>query len=232
MSFEDTTLILPTLNEKENLPFLLKLIKKLYPDLWITIVDDGSNDGTKELAISYSKKNKKIKFLNRENKKKHGLCISIIEAIKKTKTRYFIVMDADLQHPPEIIKEIKKSLERKNKLVIATRKKVEKWKIQRRLMSKVANHLAKISLFCRRKKTPKDILSGFFGGESLLFKDLIKKNSRKFEYGGYKILFDFLKILPKKIEIKEIPYNFGERKMGQSKIKKRHVFYFVKSLFK
>ena len=99
-------------------------------------------------------------------------------------------------------------------------------------MSKNANFLARISLFFRRKKIPKDNLSGFFGGETSLFRGLIQKNLSRFESRGYKILFDFLKILPPKTKIKEVTYNFGERKRGESKIKSEHILSFLKSLIK
>ena len=99
-------------------------------------------------------------------------------------------------------------------------------------MSGVANYLAKITLFLRGKRIPSDPLSGFFGGETMPFRNLIDKNYSVFELKGYKVLFDFLKILPKSIETKEVPYNFGGRKRGKSKIKTKHVFYFLKSLFK
>lgn len=232
MNLKDTTLILPTLNEEENLSLLLNFINKSYPDIKITIVDDGSKDKTKNIALHYSKKNQNIIFIDRKKEKIKGICISVIEAIKKTKTKYFIVMDTDLQHPPEKIKEIRKNLNAKNELVIATRGEIKKWQVQRKLMSKIANYLAKITLFTRRKKIPRDPLSGFFGGETIIFQEIINKNYRSFELKGYKILFDLLKILPSDTKIKEIPYSFNERKKGESKIETRHIFYFLKSLFK
>ena len=49
---------------------------------------------------------------------------------------------------------------------------------------------------------------------------------------GYKILFDLLKSLPKNEELEEIPYSFGNRYYGRSKISKRHIWIYFKSLFK
>lgn len=231
-SFNDITLIIPTLNEAENLPLLFELLKKLYPDIKVIISDDGSNDGTKDIVEKISKENKNIQLINRSKKKIHGICISVIDAIFETKTENFIVMDGDLQHPPEKIKEFKKGFDENYSLIIGIREKIKEWNFIRKLMSDVASLLGKISLFFRRKKIPKDILSGFFGGKTSLFKQIIDRNLKKFEFKSYKILFDFLKVMPNKIEIKEIPYIFGMRKRGLSKINKKHIIAFIKSLFK
>ncbi|MDD5552030.1 MAG: glycosyltransferase [Candidatus Pacebacteria bacterium] len=230
--FNDITLIIPTLNEAENLPLLFGLLKKLYPDIKVIISDDGSNDGTKDITEKISKENKNIQLINRSKKKIHGICISVIDAIFETKTENFIVMDGDLQHPPEKIKEFKESFDKNYSLIIGTREKIKGWEFKRKVMSYVASLLGKISLFFRRKKIPKDILSGFFGGKTSLFQKIINKNLNKFEFESYKILFDFLKILPNKIETKEIPYIFGIRKKGLSKINKKHIIAFIKALFK
>lgn len=231
-SFSNITLIIPTLNEAGNLPSLLGFIKKLYPDIKIIISDDGSNDGTKDIIEKISKKNRNIRFIDRSKKKFHGICISVIDAIFETKTENFIVMDGDLQHPPEKIKEFQEGFDKNYSLIIGAREKIKNWEFKRKLMSYTASLLGKISLFLRGKKIPKDILSGFFGGKTSTFQKIIYKNLKKIEFEGYKILFDVLKILPNRIEIKEITYVFGTRKKGLSKIKKKHIIVFVRSLFK
>jgi dolichol-phosphate mannosyltransferase len=77
-----------------------------------------------------------------------------------------------------------------------------------------------------------DVLSGFFGIEAGVAKKLIRKNPGKFSVEGYKVLFDFLKLMPRGIRISEIPYSFGEREGGTSKINFRHIAIYGKSLFK
>ncbi len=162
MTLKNTTIILPTLNEEECLPLLLDALIKNYPETKIIIVDDGSKDKTKKISLKYVKKNQNIVFFDRSKEKIHGICISAIRGIQKSKTKYFILMDADLQHPPEKVKEMVKELCKDYKLVIAVRKKVQNWKFNRRLMSIIATFLARICLFLRRKKISKDPNSGFF----------------------------------------------------------------------
>lgn len=225
------TVIIPVLNEERNVILLIRKIKKLYPEISIIFVDDGSKDKTRELIKNFSKKDKSIKLIDRSNEKIKGLCISAIEGILKTKTEYFVVMDGDLQHPPETILNFAKKFKQDYRFVVGCRKKVKNWKIQRKFISKTAEFLGKISLTLKRKKYPKDILSGFFGGKTTLFKEIINNHKNNFQLRGYKILFDFLKVLPQNIEISEIFYNFGARKIGKSKIKLRHILFFLKGLF-
>jgi dolichol-phosphate mannosyltransferase len=228
--FEDVTVIIPTLNEAWNLPVLLNIIQNFYPNIKIIISDDGSSDGTINLIKEYQKNNKNLLLVDRTKENIHGVCISVIEAAKKAKTNYIIVMDGDLQHPPEKITEIYNLLKENNDIVIGTRQKIKNWKKSRKLISQLATLLGKLSLFARGKKLPKDILSGFFGIKTDFLQNLIKKNSKSFQLKGYKILFDILKKSPRGVKITEVPYHFGQRNRGESKIRKEHMLIFLKSL--
>lgn len=232
MTFKDFTIITPTLNEEENIGELISFLIKKYPGIQIIVCDDGSKDKTKEIVQSFSFKNKNVKLLKSDSDSIHGICRRVIEGAKNVKTKYLIVMDADFQHPPEKIGEIAKNLEQGWELVIGTRKKVKNWRFDRKLMSWLATWLGKVILFLKRKKIPKDILSGFFGIKTEIFNWATETYPQKFELPGYKVLFDLLKILPNDIKIKEVYYVFGQRKKGQSKIKTKHIILFLKSLFK
>lgn len=232
MDFKDFTIIIPTLNEEENIGDLVTFLIKKYSGIQVIVCDDGSKDKTKEIVEALSQENKNVKLLKSDNDNIHGICRRVTEGTKEVKTKYLIVMDADFQHPPEKIKEIAKNLEKGYELVIGTRKKVENWRFDRKLMSCVATWLGKIVLFLKRKKIPRDILSGFFGIKTEIFKWAIEIYPQKFELPGYKVLFDLLKILPNDIKIKEVYYIFGQRKRGQSKIKTKHIILFLKSLLK
>jgi dolichol-phosphate mannosyltransferase len=137
-------------------------------------------------------------------------------------------MDADLQHPPEKVKEIIKKLEDYD-VVVGTRKGIPKnWPFTRRLMSKTATLLARLRLM----RSIKDPLSGFFGVRTDLFKEVISKKWNKFEGRGYKVLFDLLKYCPKNTSVGVVCYEFGLRRSGSSKIGSRQIRLFFKSLFK
>jgi len=226
--YSDTTIIIPTFNEESNISELLKLTEKLYKNIKIIVSDDGSTDKTQEIVKGYSKKNKKIKLLDRSKKAVHGLTASVVDASKQVKTKYIVVMDGDLQHPPEKIKEIVRELRKGSDLVAGARRKVFDWPLNRRIISKIATLLGKTRLLLKGT-TCDDILSGFFGIKTKLMQSL---NKNKFEMQGYKILFDILKNIDKKIKIKNIYYDFGMRKRGHSKIGLKQIISFLRALFK
>jgi dolichol-phosphate mannosyltransferase len=224
----DTTVIIPTFNEQENISELLNLITESYPGIKIIISDDGSKDKTQDIAKNHAKKNKDIILLDRSKKSFHGLTASVYDAAKKAKTEYVIVIDGDLQHPPEKIKEIVKELRKGYDIVAGARKKVFDWTLNRRVISKIATILGKIRLFIKGACC-KDILSGFFGAKKELITNIKKE---KFEMKGYKILFDILKNTERKAKIKDVYYVFGKRKKGHSKIGLKQIISFLKALFK
>jgi len=226
--YSDTTIIIPTFNEESNISDLLKLTEKLYKNINILISDDGSTDKTQEIVKEHSKKNKKIKLLDRSRKTIHGLTASVVDASKRVKTKYVVVMDGDLQHPPEKIKEIIRELRKGNNLVAGARRKVFDWSLDRRIISKGATFLGKIRLLSKGVMC-KDILSGFFGIKTDIIKGIKKE---KFEMTGYKILFDILKNIKRDTKIKNIYYDFGKRKRGHSKIGKTQIISFLRALFK
>src|SRR3990167_553648 len=125
MNYTGTTVIIPTLNESQNITELLETIRRNYPEAKVIVADDGSTDGTKEKAAAIERKNPNIKLLDRSNDKTHGLTASVIDAVKTADSEFVVVIDGDLQHPPEKIKEITKKLGEGNDIAIGTREKVE-----------------------------------------------------------------------------------------------------------
>lgn len=231
MAIKDLTVILPTLNEEKNVLKIIYEIKKIDKKVQIIVSDDGSKDKTKNEVQRLQKKFSGIYFLDRKGENTKGLTASVIDGILQTKTKYFIVMDSDLQHPPEKIVEMAKQLKDFD-VVIGTREKITaNWSIKRRIISKAATILGKTKLFFSGKNS-EDVLSGFFGAKTDFFKETLNKNENRFVMEGFKILFDFLKCLPKKINVSKVYYEFGLREHGESKIGKKHVFLFLKSVFK
>ena len=227
MSYADVTVIIPTLNEEKNIEELIKLISSSYNGIKITVADDGSSDATAAIVKKFSRSNKNIKFLDRSSQKIKGLTASVLDAVKITKTRFLVVIDGDLQHPPEKISEITARLRQGNDIVIGTRAKVlGKWPVQRRLMSLIATSIARLRLM----SSVKDPMSGFFGVKSEVFLKVLAAEENKFEKRGYKVLFDLLKSIPG-ARTANVYYTFGERRRGESKIGGKQVISFLKSLF-
>ncbi|MBI4438463.1 glycosyltransferase [Candidatus Woesearchaeota archaeon] len=228
MTYSQLTVIIPTLNEEKNISRLLKLITSMYSDAKVTVSDDASKDRTQAIVKEAASRNRNISLIDRAKEPEKGLTASVIDAAKKTRTKYLIVIDGDLQHPPEKIKEIYEKLKANDIVGAARRKVLVKWAAHRRIVSSAATLLAKLRL----RKNLTDPLSGYFGTRTELFNKVLSENEKKFEKEGYKVFFELLKYAPKNAKITEVKYDFGLRKGGQSKLKARHAVLFIKSLTK
>lgn len=230
--YDDLTIILPTLDEGQNIKDLLGYLTLYYKNAYIIVADDGSRDNTKEIVSNFQAK--RVFFLDREDAKIHGLSVSVLEAVKLVNTKYFIVMDADGQHPWEAVGDIINHLRLGNKLVIGSRIKVAgEWPLQRKVVSYLGTAMGKISLLIRNKLyLSYDILSGFFGAETIFWKEIAfnKDNIGKFRLKGYKVLFDFLKIMPLDTRFTKIHYEFNARKKASSKLNFKIYLEYLKSL--
>ncbi|MBI4144489.1 glycosyltransferase [Candidatus Woesearchaeota archaeon] len=220
MEFSKVTVVIPTFNEGANIDRLLELLSR-FENIRVVVSDDGSKDSTKENVVKFSF----AQFLDRSDEMVHGLTASVVDGIEHALTEYVIVMDGDLQHPPEVIPDIVKQLE-SNDIVVAVREKVASdWPWYRRIISFGATFLAKLVLFVRGTYVS-DPMSGFFGVKKSVF---LQSSKKRFVGSGYKVLLDFLK--QSKVSIGIVPYVFGARDAGSSKLKLRHYLLFLKSLF-
>lgn len=220
------TVILPTLNEEENISQLLDFLIASYPGISIIIVDDSSADATVKAAQSKNCPNLKIL----ERKGPRGLTASIIDGINAASTEFVVVMDSDFQHPPEKIPEILRMLDATD-LVVMRRTEVRDWPAHRRLLSLGAELLANLRLSISGSPRVSDVLSGYFGARRDWVAKSIASNPKRFERRGYKFLFDLLKGEKAGIKVSELGYVFGGRKRGSSKIGLGHVLRFLHSLF-
>jgi len=216
------SIIIPTYNEKENIPKLFERIFKVFNenkiDGEIIVVDDNSPDGTADVANKYSK-NFPVKVITRKEEK--GLASACVEGFKHAKGDIFIVMDADLQHPPEKIPELIFAIKKGADIAIASRYVGNfglNLSLGRKLISKLASKLAET--FFWEIKEIKDKESGFFAFKKEVIKDIELKPK------GYKILLEIL-ILGNYNKVKEIGYKFGKRYAGKSKMSFNVVFSYL-----
>ena len=204
------SIVIPTFNEKENLEELLRRIDSTLRglDYEVIIVDDNSPDGTAEEALKLSDRYPVRVMLRTE---RLGLSSAVLDGIKMARGDIICVMDADLQHPPELLKELyERVLE--NEIVIASRYvkggSVEGWSFLRRLISRASILLAR--LLIPKVRGIRDTSSGYF---------MLRKGCLNPEVNprGFKIL---LEILAKTecTRIYEVPYSFGLRRHGESKL--------------
>jgi len=223
----ELSIIVPTYNERENIKILISRIRKALDkynaSYEIIIVDDDSPDGTGQLAEQLAKQYGNIKVIHRPTKM--GLATATLNGIKHAKGDIIAVMDADLQHPPELLPKLHQAILKGNDIAIASRYieggKIEGWSLKRKIVSKGAITLAHIFLPQTRKI--KDIMSGYFA----LRKELIKNT--KLNPTGYKILLEIVaKTKPAKVV--EIPYTFKPRIKGKSKLSTKEMLNYVKHL--
>jgi dolichol-phosphate mannosyltransferase len=230
----DLTVIIPTLNESGNIGSLLKSINARYRNIRIIVSDDGSVDGTAGVVKELNFNN--VIFFDRSRSAVHGLTASVVDAARLIETEYFVVMDADCQHPFARIEEILNYLRLGKLIVVCSRVRVVgHWPLLRKITSYGATFLAKMSLIMRGYHNfSYDVLTGFFGVRTSFWKKQLNLHGegKSFVLKGYKVLFDFLKIIPEDTEVGEVYYEFLVRTRGSSKMTLSIYWEFLKSVFK
>ncbi|MEM4475221.1 MAG: glycosyltransferase, partial [Fervidicoccaceae archaeon] len=125
----ELSVIIPTYNEAENIPVLLRRLKRALESssvgdkYEVIIVDDSSPDGTAKVAEETARKESiedKVRVIVRPGRL--GLSTAVLEGVKLARGKYLVVMDADLQHPPEKVPEIYSRLVDGADLVIGSRR--------------------------------------------------------------------------------------------------------------
>jgi dolichol-phosphate mannosyltransferase len=209
------SIIVPTYKEKENISKLfnriLYVFKKNKINGEIIVVDDNSQDGTEEIVNRFIKDKYSVKLIVRKDER--GLASACIQGFKKAKGKILLVMDADLQHPPEKIPDLINSIDDGADIAIASRfakgGSTGEFSRGRNLVSKGATFLA--NMFFREIKNIKDKESGFFAFKKEVIEGVVLKPK------GYKILLEIL-VLGDYDKTIEIGYEFGKRNAGKSKL--------------
>lgn len=221
-AYEDMTIILPTYNEGGNIQPMLESLLSLYPGVSIIVADDDSSDGTVESVLDLAAAHPRTTLLRRDPQDR-GLTASVMEGITSAHTRFFVVMDADFQHPPECAVRMHAELLEGADLVVGVRDDIDNLGLPRKLASWGAHFLASTYLRAKGRAAPEDTMSGFFGGRTDLCQEVIRKDGCRFERAGFKVLFDLLKFLPQGTTVAEVSYTFSSRRSGRSKLSSRTV---------
>lgn len=227
------TIIIPTLNEERSIGALIDEIFSTNPTLLVIVVDDNSSDHTGRVVAERAEQYPgRVTFFSRTSAEKRGITASVLDASHQVTTEYFVVMDGDLQHPPEAIPEMIDKLKQGADVVAGYRLPYEeKQAAHRVLATRVSTALAKAALLLHGVKV-RDPMSGFFAANTKIFCENVSSSPERFEPEGYKVLFDFLKIVGTSVKIAEVPYNFRIRLGGKSKLSAKHGWLFLRSLLK
>ncbi|MDA2939078.1 glycosyltransferase [Acidobacteria bacterium AH-259-A15] len=228
--YQRLTVIIPTLNEANTIGKLLDNLVQRYPGINVIVADDDSTDGTREEVMAQACSYSRIRLLWRKGKIP-GLTASVLEALNLVSTDYFAVMDGDLQHPPKTIEQLLRALTMGYTLAVARRVRYG-LPPHRYLVSKVGTLMGRLRLWWSDSARCSDCMSGYFAGRTALFREVLGTHANCFELPGYKVLFDFLKQLPRHTPVAEVDYEFDERSFGKSKISARIMLIYVRSLFR
>ncbi|XP_037514430.1 dolichol-phosphate mannosyltransferase subunit 1 isoform X2 [Rhipicephalus sanguineus] len=209
MGADKYSILLPTYNERENLPIVVWLIDHYMSqsgyDFEIIVIDDGSPDNTLEAAQQLQKIYGSEKIVLKPREKKLGLGTAYIHGLKSATGNFVIILDADLSHHPKFIpKFIEKQKEGNYDVVSGTRYVgdggVYGWDFKRKLIR-------------------------------LYKKDVLQKLVESCTSKGYVFQMEMIaRARQFGCTIGEVPISFVDRFYGESKMGSNEIFQFAKGL--
>lgn len=212
--------IIPTYDERENLPRIVPEVLKSHPEVEILVVDDNSPDGTGLLAAGMARDEPRVHALHLEGK--GGLGRAYIEGFRWGLQRdyaLFFEMDADFSHPPDKI-PVMIEASRRHPVVIGSRYvggrvNVVNWPISRLLISVFGSLYARVI-------TRLPVMDAT-GGFNLWRREVLEAIPLdRIESNGYTFQIELkLRAWRKGFNPLEIPIIFTERETGESKMSKR-----------
>lgn len=221
--------IVPTLNEKNNVSKLVYKIRKTNIRLDILFIDDDSIDGTQSEIKLLKKRFKNIKYIFR--KKKSGIGSAHKEGIKFCyKNNYDLIatMDCDGTHDPKYFKELFEKSKLYDYVITSRFKKnglIKDWPIVRKIIT-YSRHLL-IKIFLGMSLDASGAYRSFYR-KKIKLKDLLSAKNDDYAY-FWEITYNLLK---KRYSIFEVPVKLEFRKLGKSKMKLRHIIYSLFYLLK
>jgi dolichol-phosphate mannosyltransferase len=209
------SVVVPTFNERDN-------VRKLYDKLeaalngiaWeVVYVDDNSPDGTWEVVRELAQQDSRVRCIRRIGRR--GLSGACIEGILASCAPYAAVMDADLQHDETQLPKMLSLLQSgAAELVIGSRYieggSADSFNKHRASASAFATEVAKRVLAVEVA----DPMSGFF----MIRRDRFEQLAPSLSIQGFKILLDVIATGHGRLKTVEVPYTFGSRLHGESKL--------------
>ncbi len=219
------SVVVPTYNEAENIGTLFERVTAALAglDFEVVFVDD-STDGTERIIAELTRSAPRLRIVHRTNRR--GLASAVADGIALSTGDVICVLDADLQHPPEAMRVLMDGLERTGAdLAIASRYLPGgsyDFTLARRIVSRIATALA--WLLVRRARSVSDPLSGFFAFRRRVVDGV------HLQPIGFKILLEIL-VRGHVGCVVEVPYRFGARGAGKSKLTQAQHIEYLRHLF-
>ena len=211
---EKLALVIPTLREEENIGGLLGHVRSVLDPLnlpyEILVVDDDSSDGTGAVVSAIAREDPRVRLLVRKGQR--GLSGAILYGWRHTDAAILGVMDADLQHPPELLPQLLSAIHNGRDIAIGSRYipggGVGGWNPIRKLLSSAA--VWATWPLQKTRLRAKDPMSGFFMVRRSCLDQL------EFQPDGFKLLLEIL-VRGRITSLEEVPFAFGQRSGGASK---------------
>jgi dolichol-phosphate mannosyltransferase len=211
----ELAVVVPTFNERDNVTVLYRRLEATLTGIrWeVIFVDDNSPDGTWDVVRGLARKDPRVRCIRRIGRR--GLSGACIEGILASSAPYAAVMDADLQHDETQLPKMFALLKGDEaELVIGSRYieggSADSFNKQRAGASALATEVAKRAL----KIEVADPMSGFF----MIRRDRFEQLAPELSTQGFKILLDVIATAQGKLRTIEVPYTFGSRQHGESKL--------------
>ncbi len=208
--------VVPTYNEADNLPLLVPEVLSQDPRLELLIVDDGSPDGTGQIADRLAQADSRVHVLHRDSKQGLGPAYRAgLQRALELGADFVIQMDADFSHPPSSLPQLLEEIE-SHDVVLGSRYlngiTVVNWPIERILISWFGNVYAR-----RISGLP---ISDTTGGFRCIRRELLEKMGfARIRSNGYAFQIEMnYRFVKEGARIKEIPFFFVDRTRGTSKL--------------
>jgi dolichol-phosphate mannosyltransferase len=217
----ELSIIIPTFNERGNVTELVRRLGACLRGVaWEAIfVDDDSPDGTAARVREIARQDQRVRCIQRIGRR--GLSSACVEGMLATSSPYLAVIDGDCQHDETVLPRMLELLQSgQADIVVGTRYSagggIGSWNASRARMSRFATRLGRAVI----KQDLSDPMSGFFA----LRRDILELAVRNLSSIGFKILLDLIASSPKTLRVKELPYEFRNRRVGESKLDSQAVW--------